>query len=270
MDPSTTRTNGSSSPRSALCHHSMKVSAPCSGPHSKSISGQCTATLGSPGRAPSTISSMLGWVAAVSATESPSQPSPPFIQRMCTTGSSSACVMERHPSVGSPRRRRNATRPGPDGTWGRMRVRSRRAPRRAGLARRLAHRSSVDHQPGAWPSEGSRRFHQRIPAPARVQDTRVDSLDISVRSPGSQWLGCPRTLMPKVPALRRPDCNADRPQEKRRWTGQTTRSATTSRSSLSWLCRRRSPPGRRRSPTSATSSAAAWPSRPCPSRTTAR
>ena len=88
-----TRTNGSSSPRSALCHHSMKVSAPCSGPHSKSISGQCTATLGSPGRAPSTISSMLGWVAAVSATESPSQPRPPFIQRMCTTGSSVAWLI---------------------------------------------------------------------------------------------------------------------------------------------------------------------------------
>jgi hypothetical protein len=30
---------------------------------------------------------MLGWVAAVSATESPSQPSPPFIHRMWTTGS---------------------------------------------------------------------------------------------------------------------------------------------------------------------------------------
>ena len=87
IEPSTTSTNGSSSPRSALCHHSMKLSAPCSGPHSKSISGQCTATLGSPGSAPSTISSMLGWVAAVSATESPSQLSPPFIQRMCTTGS---------------------------------------------------------------------------------------------------------------------------------------------------------------------------------------
>src|SRR5450759_2627506 len=43
IDPSTTSTNGSSSPRSALCHHSMKLSAPCSGPHSKSISGQCTA-----------------------------------------------------------------------------------------------------------------------------------------------------------------------------------------------------------------------------------
>src|SRR5580704_10044843 len=41
IEPSTTSTNGSSSPRSALCHHSMKLSAPCSGPHSKSMSGQC-------------------------------------------------------------------------------------------------------------------------------------------------------------------------------------------------------------------------------------
>ena len=66
-----------------------EVVGPCSGPHSKSINGQCTAILGSPGSAPSTISSMLGWVAAVRATESPSQPSPPFIQRMWTTPSSS-------------------------------------------------------------------------------------------------------------------------------------------------------------------------------------
>ncbi|MDP9120947.1 MAG: hypothetical protein M3O15_06180 [Acidobacteriota bacterium] len=34
------------------------------------------------------ISSMLGWVAAVSATESPSQERPALIQRMWTTGSS--------------------------------------------------------------------------------------------------------------------------------------------------------------------------------------
>jgi hypothetical protein len=50
IDPSTTSTNGSSSPRSALKNHSMKSSAPRSGPHSKSISGQCTAILGSPGQ----------------------------------------------------------------------------------------------------------------------------------------------------------------------------------------------------------------------------
>ena len=81
IDPSTTSTKGSSSPRSALKNHSMKSSAPPTGPHSKSMSGQWTAILGSPGRAPRAISSMLGWVAAVSATESPSQLSPALIQR---------------------------------------------------------------------------------------------------------------------------------------------------------------------------------------------
>src|SRR3954447_7287494 len=81
MDPSTTRTNGSKSPRSALKNHSRKSSAPPVGPHSKSINGQCTATWGSPGNAPSAISSTLGWVAAVNATESPSQLRPALIQR---------------------------------------------------------------------------------------------------------------------------------------------------------------------------------------------
>src|SRR5271168_2132972 len=81
IEPSTTSTNGSSSPRSALKNHSRKSSAPPVGPHSKSISGQCTAILGSPGRAPSAISSTLGWVAAVSATESPSQLRPALIHR---------------------------------------------------------------------------------------------------------------------------------------------------------------------------------------------
>src|SRR5262249_27695269 len=68
----------------------MKVSAPCSGPHSKSISGQCMATCGNPGMAPETISSTLGCVAAVSAAEPPSPPGPPFIHRMWTTGSAGA------------------------------------------------------------------------------------------------------------------------------------------------------------------------------------
>src|SRR3984957_5898211 len=81
IDPSTTSTNGSSSPRSALKNHSRKSSAPPVGPHSKSISGQCTAIFGRPGSAPSAISSILGWVAAVSATESPSQLSPALIHR---------------------------------------------------------------------------------------------------------------------------------------------------------------------------------------------
>src|SRR5271163_1990223 len=81
IEPSTTSTNGSSSPRSALKNHSRKSSAPPVGPHSKSISGQCTAILGRPGSAPSAISSILGWVAAVSATESPSQLRPALIHR---------------------------------------------------------------------------------------------------------------------------------------------------------------------------------------------
>ena len=41
----------------------MKSSAPPTGPHSKSMSGQCTAIFGRPGSAPRAISSMLGWVA---------------------------------------------------------------------------------------------------------------------------------------------------------------------------------------------------------------
>jgi hypothetical protein len=54
---------------------------------------------GDPGYAPRMMSSMLGWVAAVSATESPSQLKPPFIQRMCRTLPSSSMggtVTSRH------------------------------------------------------------------------------------------------------------------------------------------------------------------------------
>ena len=90
IDPSMTSTNGSISPRSPLKNHSMKLSAPWTGPHSKSISGQWTATLGNPGSTLSAISSMLGWVAAVSDTESPSQLRPALIQRMWIGDSSSA------------------------------------------------------------------------------------------------------------------------------------------------------------------------------------
>src|SRR4051794_33646035 len=102
IDPSTTSTNGSSSPRSALRNHSRKSSAPPCEPHSKSISGQCTATFGSPGSAPSAISSMLGWVAAVRATESPSQLSPALIQStwtvVCSAATASAVGMAHIPS----------------------------------------------------------------------------------------------------------------------------------------------------------------------------
>ena len=95
MEPSTTSTNGSSSPRSALKNHSMKSLVLPTGPLSKSISGQCTATFGSPGNALSAISSMLGWVAAVRATESPSQLNPALIHRTWTTGSSVGADMAR-------------------------------------------------------------------------------------------------------------------------------------------------------------------------------
>jgi hypothetical protein len=62
IEPSTTSTNGSSSPRSAWKKYSMKSLLLPTGPLSKSINGQCTATFGSPGSAPSAISSMLaGW-----------------------------------------------------------------------------------------------------------------------------------------------------------------------------------------------------------------
>src|SRR4029078_8874485 len=58
------------------------------------MSGQCTAILGSPGSAPIAISSMLGWVAAVKATESPSQLNPALIQRMWTVGASASVVVD--------------------------------------------------------------------------------------------------------------------------------------------------------------------------------
>src|SRR2546423_15243067 len=80
MEPSMTSTNGSNSSRSALWNQSMKLSLPCSGPHSKSINGQCSAILGRPGRARRAISSILGWVAAVNATDSPPQDKPQLIQ----------------------------------------------------------------------------------------------------------------------------------------------------------------------------------------------
>src|SRR6478672_3647036 len=115
MEPSTTSTNGSSSPRSALKNHSMKSLLLPTGPLSKSINGQCTATFGSPGNAPSAISSMLGWVAAVRATESPSQLNPALIHRMWTTGSSVGADIARLLALWC----RSLWRDGPGGVSGR-------------------------------------------------------------------------------------------------------------------------------------------------------
>src|SRR6476619_7245284 len=103
IDPSTTNTKGSSSPRSALKNQDKKSSAPPVGPHSKSINGQWTAILGRPGSAPSAISSMLGWVAAVNATESPSQLKPALIHKTWINASSAltaASLGMRHGSPG--------------------------------------------------------------------------------------------------------------------------------------------------------------------------
>ncbi len=69
-----TNTNGSISPFSALKNAFMKSS-----PTSYAMSGQYTLTLGNPGMTPSAMSSMLGCVAAVSDTESPSQLRPALI-----------------------------------------------------------------------------------------------------------------------------------------------------------------------------------------------
>ena len=72
----------------------MKVSAPCTGPESKSISGQCTAIFGRPGRRLERDLLDAGLsVAAVSETESPSQLSPALIQRiwMGASSVSAAC-----------------------------------------------------------------------------------------------------------------------------------------------------------------------------------
>ena len=111
MEPSTTSTNGSISPRSPLKNHSMNVSEPPTGPHSKSMSGQWTAIFGRPGSTPSTISSMLGCMAAVNATESPSQLRPALIQRMWIVGVSSA---------GAPLRPRYRLCPASPQSWDRL------------------------------------------------------------------------------------------------------------------------------------------------------
>src|SRR3954452_7741494 len=82
----------------------MKSLLPPTGPLSKSISGQCTATFGRPGSAPSAISSMLGWVAAVRATESPSQLRPALIHSTWIRTSSAARASSRVGAYGiSPR-----------------------------------------------------------------------------------------------------------------------------------------------------------------------
>src|SRR5919202_1802263 len=82
MEPSITSTNGASSSPFTACQNGLRNSSPPS-------VGESTLlwrwTLGRPGIAPSTTSSMAGWPAAVTATESPSQLIPSEIHRMWTS-----------------------------------------------------------------------------------------------------------------------------------------------------------------------------------------
>src|SRR5690606_4695758 len=80
IDPSTTSTNGSSSPAAALWNAAMK-----SPPVSLASTLLCRCTLGSPGTRPSSTSSRLGSPAAVTETVSPSQLIPSEVQRMWTS-----------------------------------------------------------------------------------------------------------------------------------------------------------------------------------------
>src|SRR5215213_11786419 len=77
-----TSTNGASSSPVAACRKGLRNSSPPSVGDSTLL---CRLTFGIPGMAPSRTSSMPGWPAAVTETESPSQLIPSEIQRMSTS-----------------------------------------------------------------------------------------------------------------------------------------------------------------------------------------
>src|SRR3954452_5915851 len=87
IDPSITSTNGASSSSRAAARNGARNSSPPSVGDSTLL---CRFTLGSPGIAPSSTSSMPGCPAAVTETESPSQLIPSEIQRMCTSSTPEA------------------------------------------------------------------------------------------------------------------------------------------------------------------------------------
>src|SRR3954452_2606559 len=82
IDPSMTSTNGSAASPRAAARNGVRNSSPPSVGLSTLL---WRLTLGRPGMAPSSTSSMLGWPAAVTDTESPSQLIPSEIQRMSTS-----------------------------------------------------------------------------------------------------------------------------------------------------------------------------------------
>src|SRR3954451_12074192 len=82
IEPSITSTKGSAASPRAAARNGVRNSSPPSVGLSTLL---CRFTFGSPGIAPSSTSSMPGWPAAVTDTESPSQLLPSEIQRMSTS-----------------------------------------------------------------------------------------------------------------------------------------------------------------------------------------
>src|SRR3954452_7288376 len=82
IEPSMTSTNGSAASPRAAARNGVRNSSPPSVGLSTLL---WRLTFGRPGIAPSSTSSMLGWPAAVTDTESPSQLIPSEIQRMSTS-----------------------------------------------------------------------------------------------------------------------------------------------------------------------------------------
>src|SRR3954452_17121864 len=82
IEPSITSTNGSAASPRAAARNGVRNSSPPSVGESTLL---CRLTLGMPGIAPSSTSSMPGWPAAVTDTESPSQLMPSEIHRMWTS-----------------------------------------------------------------------------------------------------------------------------------------------------------------------------------------
>src|SRR5947209_13093432 len=91
-----TSTNGSSSSPRAAWRKGARNSSPPSVGESTLL---CRVTFGMPGMAPSNTSSRLGWPAAVTETESPSQLMPSEIQRMwtCSTPDAFSSTAMNHP-----------------------------------------------------------------------------------------------------------------------------------------------------------------------------
>src|SRR3954468_13040881 len=82
IEPSMTSTNGSAASPRAAARNGVRNSSPPSVGERTLV---CRLTFGSPGIAPRSTSSMPGWPAAVTDTESPSQLIPSEIQRMSTS-----------------------------------------------------------------------------------------------------------------------------------------------------------------------------------------